>query len=313
MEESKARSTSDSRLQGDFLGRRAFLQHGSLILAATSLDFLTAAAICASEESAKGLVKFGLITDLHHADKLPAGARFYRETLNKLAEAARQFEKDKPSFVVELGDLIDAADSVKTEQTYLKQVNGVFSALSKDRHYVLGNHCVDTLTKEEFLDGVEQKQSYYSFDRGSVHFVVLDACFRGDGKSYGRKSSKWNDANIPKDQVDWLKGDLKATDKKVVVFVHQRLDVANDYGIKNAAEVRKVLEGAGKVLAVFQGHSHKNDYKELVGIHYCTLVAMVEGAGAENNGYSTAVIQPDGTIVLMGYRKQKGYEWQGKS
>ena len=29
--------------------------------------------------------------------------------------------------------------------------NREFSAISKDRHYVLGNHCVDTLTKDEFL------------------------------------------------------------------------------------------------------------------------------------------------------------------
>ena len=94
------------------------------------------------------------------------------------------------------------------------------------------------------------------------------------------------------------------------MFAHQRLDVANDYGVKNAAEVRKVLEGSGKVLAVFQGHSHKNDYKEIAGIHYCTLVAMVEGSGAENNGYSTVDLGRDGTIRVTGFRKQADYTWR---
>lgn len=42
------------------------------------------------------------------------------------------------------------------------------------------------------------------------------------------------------------------------------------------------------MLAVFQGHSHKNDYKHLTGIHYATLVAMVEGTGEENSGYAMA-------------------------
>jgi 3',5'-cyclic AMP phosphodiesterase CpdA len=163
-------------------------------------------------------------------------------------------------------------------------VNREFSALSKDRHYVLGNHCVDTLTKEEFLGGVGQKKAYYSFDRGGFHFVMLDACFRHDGKPYGRKNSKWSDANAPVEELDWLKADLKATGKKAVVFAHQRLDVANDHGVKNAAEVRKALEGSGRVLAVFQGHSHKNDYKELGGVHYCTLVAMIEGSGPGTTG-----------------------------
>lgn len=112
--------------------------------------------------------------------------------------------------------------------------------------------------------------------------------------------------------MDWLKDDLKGTDKKVVVFAHQRLDVTNDYGIKNAAEVRKVLEGSGKVLAVFQGHSHKNDYKEIGGIHYCTLFAMIEGSGAENNGFSTVRVRTDGTMSVTGFLKQKGYDWRAK-
>lgn len=169
---------------------------------------------------------------------------------------------------------------------------------------------MDTLTKAEFLDGVEQKQSYYSFDRGDFHFVVLDACFRSDGEPYGRKNSKWNDANIPAAEVEWLQADLKATRKKTVVFAHQRLDVSTDHGVKNCPEVQKVLEESGKVLAVFQGHSHQNDLKDIGGIHYCTLVAMVEGSGSENNGYSVMEIAPDSTIRLTGFRKQSGYDWR---
>ncbi len=158
------------------LSRRAFLQNGTLFLAATA----TVGASSLFADEGKDRLRVGLITDLHHADKPPAGTRHYRETLGKLAEAAIQFEKDKVNFVVELGDLIDAADTVETEQRYLTTINREFAAISKDRHYVLGNHCVDTLTKAEFLDGVEQKQSYYSFDRGDFHFVVLG---RDDGKN----------------------------------------------------------------------------------------------------------------------------------
>jgi len=287
------------------LGRRAFLKNGTLLLAAAATE--DALPLFANENDE--LLRVGLITDLHHADKPPAGTRHYRETLRKLAEASALFEKDKPTFIVELGDLIDAADSVETEQRYLRTINREFSAISKDRHYILGNHCVDTLTKDEFLDGVEQKQSYYSFDRGEFHFVVLDACFRSDGEPYGRKNSKWNDANVPAAEVEWLQADLTATGKKTVVFAHQRLDVSNDHGVKNCSEVRKIFEESGKVLAVFQGHSHQNDLKEIGGIHYCTLVAMVEGSGAENSGYSIMEVAASGTIRLSGFRKQQGYDW----
>ena len=165
-------------------------------------------------------------------------------------------------------------------------------------------------TKAEFLGGVEQKESYYSFDRGDFHFVVLDACFRNDGEPYGRKNSKWNDANIPAAELEWLQADLRSTDRKTVVFAHQRLDVSNDHGVKNCPEVRGVLQDSGKVLAVLQGHSHQNDLKDIGGIHYCTLVAMVEGTGAENSGYSIMEIAKDGVIRLMGFRKQMAYDWR---
>lgn len=45
-------------------------------------------------------------------------------------------------------------------------------------------------------------------------------------------------------------------------------------------------------------------------IHYCTLVAMIEGSGPENNGYSLMEIEPNGTIHLTGFRKQKSHEWE---
>lgn len=283
------------------LGRRAFLQNSALLLTAVSSGAVFA------DEATK--LRIGLVTDLHYADKPSAGTRHYRESLRKLAEAAGQFQKDQIDLVVELGDLVDAADSVDTELTYLRTINKEFSAVSKDRHCVLGNHCVDTLTKAEFLGGVEQEKSYYSFDRAGFHFVVLDACYRGDGQPYGRKNSKWNDANIPRAEVEWLQADLKQAAGQVVVFAHQRLDVSTDHGVKNCEAIRKILEASGKVLAVFQGHSHQNDLKEIAGIHYCTLVAMVEGSGAENNGYSVMSLQANGTIRVTGYRNQKNYDW----
>jgi alkaline phosphatase len=294
-----------TQLAGAHLGRRAFLKGGSLFLLGAGVAPTAALAGTSAKPSARA----GLITDLHYADKPPAGSRHYRETPDKLAEAAERFRKEKSDFVVELGDFIDAADSVKAELGYLKRINRDFAAICKNRHYVLGNHCVYTLTKEEFLDGVEQKRSYYSFDQGGYHFVVLDACFRSDGKPYGRKNFKWTDPNLPAKEVEWLKADLKAAKGKAVVFIHQRLDVDNHYGVKNAPAVRQVLEDSGKVLAVFQGHNHINDHKVIGGIHYVTLVAMVEGSGAKNNGYSSMDVFEDGSLRVTGFRKQNDYEW----
>lgn len=294
------------------LGRRAFLQGSALVLTAAGRHALAVRTLWGNEP-APGALRIGLVTDLHHADKPPTGSRYYRQTLDKLVEAAEHWRDDPPALYVELGDFIDAAESVEVEQRYLQRIQREFAALGTDRHYVLGNHCVDTLTKEEFLDGVEQPRSYYSFDRGGYHFVVLDSCFRSEGEPYGRKNFNWTDPNIPPEETEWLADDLQQGDTPTIVFAHQRLDVSNHYGVKNAEQIRRLLESSGRVRAVFQGHSHKNDYREIEGIHYCTLVAMVEGSGAENNGYSTLELLGDGTIRLAGFRRQESYTWPGRS
>jgi alkaline phosphatase len=298
------------------LSRRAFVSKGSLYLfaAGASSTFAHHAMAAADDENkTRRLLRAGLITDLHHADKDPRGTRYYRESLGKLAEAGTHFEKDPPDFVVELGDLIDAADSVETELGYLKSVYKEFAALPGEKHCVLGNHCVDTLTKEEFLGEVGQEKSFYSFDRAGVHFVILDSCFLKDGTPYQRKNFQWTDANIPGEELEWLQADLGATEaEQVIVFAHQRLDRddADKHTVNNASAVRGIFEDSGKVNAVFQGHSHSNDHHEIEGIHYITMVAMVEGSGAENSGYSTLDVLKDGTLRMDGHRKQADYEWQ---
>lgn len=289
--------------------RRTFLHRGSCYLLAAGAGLASAEKLIAADEKLKPQVCFGMMTDLHHADKDMRINRYYRKTLEKLEAAAAELKKAEPAFVVELGDIIDKAPEVEVELTYLKQVQKAFAKLPGDKHYVLGNHCVDTLTKEEFLGVVGQKKSYYSFDEGGIHFVVLDACFLKDGTPYGRNNSKWNDANFPQEELDWLAKDLKQTNNKTIVFMHQRLDTEDGYAVNNAAAARKILEDTGNVLAVFQGHSHKNDHKLINGIHYCVHRAMVEGGEVKDNGFSTLDVFADGTIKLTGFYDQKNYDW----
>ncbi len=59
---------------------------------------------------------------------------------------------------------------------------------------------------------------------------------------------------------------------------------------------------------MFQGHSHKNEHKELGGVHYCTTAAMIEGSGEKNNAYALVDVYGDGTIRVDGFRKQNDYD-----
>jgi predicted phosphodiesterase len=279
--------------------RRAFLQHSTLCLAGFG-----AGKIRAAETDARALLRVGLMTDLHYADKDPTKTRFYREALAKLDEAVEHMNREKPALVVELGDFIDQADSVEKEIEWLKTMESHFAKLSMPRHYVLGNHCVGTLTKQEFAQHTKAAGGHASFESNGVTFLILNACFREDGTPYERKNFNWQDANLPKAELAWLESELSKASGPVIVLAHQRLDLDKAHAVRNAAGVRALLEKSGKVLAVFQGHSHKNDYQQIVGIHYTTLVAMVEGSGTENSGYTMLDVMPDSSLRLNGFRKQ---------
>ncbi len=282
------------------ISRRAFVGSGTLFM-------LTAGGAWAADDR-KPVLRIGLLTDLHYADKASAGNRCYRETIAKIREAAMKFKDTRVDFVIELGDLIDEAATVDGEIGFLKTICSQFANCAQERHYVLGNHCIWSLTKKQFLDNCGAKNARYSFDRGGFHFVILDSCFRGDGVAYGAKNNKWDDADLPAAERDWLHEDLKATRLPTIVFLHHRLDVATAFGVKSAELVRKILEEAGNVMAVFQGHNHVNEHRDLRGIHYCTLNAMVEGSGENNNAYSLLDVFTDGSLRVSGFRTQTSYD-----
>lgn len=287
------------------LSRRSLLHRGSLLLTALGSHSLLAA-----DPEAKAAVRIGLMTDLHYGDKESAIGRYYREALGKLDEAVDLMNRENPDFVLELGDIIDQAETVEEELAWLDTIESNYKKLKSPRHYVLGNHCVATLTKAEFAEHTAgSPESRESFAVGGVHFLLLDACFREDGVAYERRNAHWTDSAIPPEEAKWIRSELDKVDGPVVVFTHQRLDETKNLSVKNAPEIRSILEASGKVLAVFQGHSHKNDLQEIADIPYCTLAAMIEGSGEENNSYAMLEIFPDSSLRLKGYRKQTPREF----
>jgi len=280
--------------------RRAFLQGAGLVLGGLALGV----PLRAEEAGAKPVLRVGLLTDVHHADKETRGTRHYRDSLDKLREAIGVFNDQAPDFVAHLGDLIDSGSDLDQEMKNLTTVEAVLDTLACERHYVLGNHCVDGLTKDEFLEHTALDAAHYAFERGGIRFVVLDSCFRSDGEAYGRHNFEWTDPNIPADQVHWLEEALGRNDDPVIVLAHQRLDDAGQYSVRNAPEVREALEASGKVLAVFQGHSHRPDYQQINGIHYCTQVAMIEGPGPDSSAYAMLEVFDDGSMRIEGFRNQ---------
>jgi predicted phosphodiesterase len=254
-------------------------------------------------------VRFGIVTDIHYAERDPAGTRFYRESAGKLAEFVSIMNKEKPDFIVELGDFKDQDAQPDRTRTlmFAAKAESILAGFRGRRFHVLGNHDVDSLSKSEFLrqavnSGIKRDRSHYSLDVKGIHLVVLDANYRSDGKDYDRGNYDWTDANIPAAELAWLNKDLASGKNPAIVLIHQQLDGDGSYYVKNAPAVRKIIEASGRVLAVFQGHRHEGAYSRIRGIHYCTLKGLIEGSGPENNAYALVTVEPDGTIRITGYR-----------
>ncbi len=287
--------------------RRDVLKASGLILAGYSGKPLSTAV---DNNSPPTRMRFGIVTDTHYAKTDNRNDRAYNESAIKLEECVGLMNSKRVVFLAELGDFKDQDDPPVETNTvgYLKTIEGVFRKFKGSRYHVPGNHDVDSISKIAFSQiakntNIPARSLYYSFEHGNMHFIVLDANFKADGIDYDRGNFDWKDANIPHPELEWLKKDLASATKPVVAFVHQRLDSDDDYCVRNAVAVRHILQKNKNVLAVFQGHFHPGDYRKIEGIHYYTLMAMVEGTGDRNNAYAIVEVHEDFSMTVTGYRR----------
>lgn len=209
-------------------------------------------------------IKFAIASDFHAQD-IPDG----KERLTSFIRAA---QTDDVDFIIELGDFcrLDSAGLTYT---------AIWNSFEGDKYHVLGNHDMDKYTKQEYTEGMKMPGRYYSFDKEDFHFIVLDGNNLYDGKEYRHYAnanyyvdSKMR-AFVDPEQLEWLKQDLAATDKKCVLFSHQSIELA----MNNGAAVRQILEeenrraGFKKVLLAFGGHNHSNYTQEINGITYMQI------------------------------------------
>lgn len=301
--------------------RRKFVQTFLTVLGSVSV---------AGTLPAKGRTKalrFGIVTDPHYAERPPQNNRYYRDSLAKISECVELMNEQDVDFLIELGDLKDESVTPMESETlnFLHTIERALQRFNGPIYHVLGNHDHDSISKQQFLDGISnhgfrKATNYYSFDKKGFHFVVLDANYMADGTPYDRGNFDWRDVHIPVEQLNWLQKDLQKNGKKpTVVFVHQQLDsVAFEsphrvHCPNNADETRSILEEAGNVIAVFQGHYHSGSLNKINDIYYYTLKAVVEGSGPENNNYAIVEIADDGVIRLRGYRKTESTVLQARS
>ncbi len=169
----------------------------------------------------------------------------------------RDIDNLKPDLVITVGDLIEGpqpdAESINREWDHVLERLAI---LSMPFYFVPGNNDVFNDTSRELYSKRTGVSAYYSFDAGSVHFIVLDV---SQIRSY---------ENMGRDQIEWLSGDLEAhaAAPLTCVFLHKPFWLeAEQSGLPD--DMHAVFVKGG-VDWVFSGHYHNSAFMQKDGIRY---------------------------------------------
>lgn len=267
-------------------------------------------------------LKFGIITDVHK-DLMPDADQRLDTFVGKAIER-------KVDFIIQLGDFCMAE---KANKKFL----AIWEKFKGPRYHVLGNHDMDRNSKKQMLDFWGMPQTYYSYDIGGYHFIVLDANYiYQDGKYIDYdKANFYIDSSartfIDEEQFEWFKADLEQTELSTIVFSHQSL-WHHLWGVKNRLSLQIILEiHKEKVIGCMNGHNHIDYHRHLNGIDYIDINSasyqwigddnytsndrfakesyerykfLPNLAGYKDPLFAFATLEPKGTFAIEGVRSQ---------
>ena len=207
-------------------------------------------------------LNFGIVSDVHK-DLMP-------DANQRLETFINQAQEREVDFIIQMGDFCFG-------ETKNKDFLKIWETYKGPKYHILGNHDMDRNSKEEMLDFWGMPKTYYSYDVGGYHFVILDANFLyQDGKFTDYKHANFYvDSKIRtyinEEQIEWFKADLEATKLPTIVFSHQSLW----HGVKNRLTLQKIMEThKEKVICSLNGHNHTDYHFKQKEIDYIGINSM---------------------------------------
>lgn len=229
--------------------------------------------------------------------------RFRNETVKDIQELVSDLPEKSAIVGIALGDL--TWDAPQLYPGYTDAVNEIpFPVLQ-----VIGNHDHDKNVKNDDRKASHNFEryfgpTYYSYNKGQCHFIVLDDIVYNDRKSYQNK--------ISEEQMAWLKQDLSYVDKDklLIVGVHAPTTFRT-HQLVNSKQFYEILDGYKAI--ILSGHTHNAAYTEISeNITEYTLNAVF-GSGwigdinprGGPNGY--AILEVSGNRLKNEYFKATGH------
>lgn len=252
--------------------RREFIKKIGALSAGTMITGQVFSIPESHASGSKESIRFGIISDLHHL-------QFGKSEEPRLKAFMDEVVKVSPDFIVQCGDFCRPQKS--------EGIMAEWNRFKGPKYHVLGNHDMDVCDKKTIMQLWGMERPYYLYDYGGFHFVVMDRNFlrNKDGVLQDYDTSNWGPLSSPfrsftdQPQLEWLKKDLAANDKPVIIFMHQPVFLSDFFDeIGNADEILTIFDEVnynakkdGKnssVAAVFMGHDHDDRYAERNGVHY---------------------------------------------
>lgn len=179
-------------------------------------------------------------------------------------------------FVILLGD--QAHDCYWKANRYgLPQAYSDIERINARVYSVMGNHDHDPTAMNDIDAGAEWRRfvgpEYYSFDKGGIHFVVLDdEEIVENGPTLSKDGECIYKNKVREPQMEWLRKDLARLDPStpIVLAIHAPLlpspGMEAEWRLVNGAELAEVLAPFEKV-EIVSGHTHISYAAEKANLH----------------------------------------------
>lgn len=243
-----------------------------------------------------------------------------RTSTERLRRALRQLQQgpERPDLIVQGGDAIfDALEQPRSSvREQWKTWKRIWSEENRLPVYsMLGNHDLfrgaDREGKAWALDELELSRSFYSFDAGNWHLVVLDSNHISAGRPY--------EARLDGAQWEWLREDLsRARNRPTCILSHIPIlscsaffdgpnERSGDWNVPgrwmhlDAREFKNLFRQHPQVKLCLSGHIHLQDRVQYLGVDYqCngSLCGDLWRGGYQDfePGYFLVDLFPDGSF-----------------
>ncbi len=211
-----------------------------------------------------------VLGDMHLARRLEDLSQFSQlaRTLNQAISASSD-----PSYILTLGDMTWDLYWYSNSYQFPQYVNTMNSALSIPFFHTMGNHDNDMNSvgdySKAFRYSREIAPTFYSFNLGQIHFIVMDNIDYNDVGTGSELRGEYK-KNYTAEQMAWLAKDLSYVDPSTPVFITSHAPVSHPSGTSwsntymNGADAPGEANMSAFISAVsthnvnfLSGHTHK--------------------------------------------------------